>query len=80
MNMRERIARALAAQEGYAYDPEPYDARADAVLNAMREPTEAMIKRYDGPMGEAEWGLRQNRDEFVATAWRAMIDAAKADA
>lgn len=41
MEMVERVGRALAAQDGYAYDPEPYDARARAAIEAMKEPTEA---------------------------------------
>lgn len=45
MNMRERIARALAAEEGYMYDPVPYDARADAVLDALMEPDEGMLDK-----------------------------------
>jgi hypothetical protein len=37
----ERVARALAKQEGYAYDPLPYDERARAAIEAMRDFDEA---------------------------------------
>lgn len=38
MTMIERVGRALAAEEGYAYDPFPYDNRARAAIEAMRDP------------------------------------------
>jgi hypothetical protein len=40
--MIERVARALAKEEGYAYDPMPYDARARAAIMAMRAIFEEM--------------------------------------
>ena len=33
----ERVGRALAKEEGYAYDPFPYDERARLAVKAMRE-------------------------------------------
>lgn len=33
----ERVARALAKEEGYAYDPLPYDARARAAIAVAQE-------------------------------------------
>lgn len=82
VSMKERIARALAAEEGYAYDPEPYDARAAAVLEAMREPTPAMIEaglgrdmQLDGLPGiEA---IRADCRRQIADIYTAAIDAAK---
>lgn len=32
----EQVGRALASEEGYAYDPLPYDARARAAIEAVR--------------------------------------------
>jgi glycosyltransferase involved in cell wall biosynthesis len=42
-SMIERVGRALAAEEGYAYDPVPCDRRARAAIAAMREPTPATL-------------------------------------
>lgn len=85
MTMRERIARAISDyryKPGYRFD-DTHDAErafllgeADAVLKAMREPTEAMVAAGDAC---------DERDEFTATPrhaaecevhWQAMIDAA----
>ncbi|HMF68662.1 MAG TPA: hypothetical protein VK602_13770 [Phyllobacterium sp.] len=74
-SMIERVGRALAKEEGYAYDPFPYDARARAAIEAMREPTEAMVRA-----GAAILGSRDRRIvDFEADAeltLEAMIDEA----
>lgn len=63
--MIERVGRALAQEDGYAYDPLPYDARAKAAIQAMREPTNRMVDAfYVDHYGQA------------VTAWKAMIDEA----
>jgi hypothetical protein len=49
MTMIERVGRALAEQERYAYDPEPYDARARAAVAALREPSDAVSERMSEP-------------------------------
>ena len=54
MNMREKIARAISIEEHgtYALCWEAYLGAADAVLEAMREPTDEMIvhswNEFDG--------------------------------
>jgi hypothetical protein len=56
--MIERVGRALAEEECYAYDPLPYDARARAAIAAMREPTDTMIDAVGsswGPQLEDNW-------------------------
>lgn len=45
-----------------------------AVVEAIREPTPAMIADYDGPGGEAEWGLEKNHADFITTVWQTLID------
>lgn len=69
MNMRERIARALAVfYEGQKRGEtmvEDYLPEADAVLEAMREPDDAMI--------EASGDV----DNGCVTIWLNMIDAAR---
>jgi len=78
MNMREKIARALAKEEGYAYDPIPYDGRADAVLDVLAEPTERMLS--DGAF-QIFRGQRITSDDLDAArrVWRAMCKAMLAD-
>jgi hypothetical protein len=67
--MIERVGRALAEQEGYAYDPLPYDARARAAIEAMREPTEGMV---------TAGGVQRNCFSCGGhvEGWQLMIDAA----
>lgn len=73
--MRERIARAIGdvmeARGGPAN-------MADAALDAMREPTEAMVaaayKKYGGELDCGSSGRSLSKDVF-----QAMIDAAKAE-
>jgi len=78
--MRERIARIM---DKTAFDPpdghwKHFETRrkdafeiADAVLNAMREPTSGMMRKAEF-VGEYPWdGKRMER------IWRAAIDAAK---
>jgi len=63
--MVERVARALAKEEGYAYDSVPYDARARAAIEAMREPPESMANHPSYENGE--WS-RRNIEAFVDAA------------
>lgn len=78
--MVERVGRALAKQEGYAYDPEPYDARARAAIEAMREPTEAMWdaaeEHNSGGGGIMDDGSLERNVYDLEKVWPAMIDAA----
>jgi hypothetical protein len=67
--MVERVARALAEQEGYTYDPLPYDRRACAAIGAMREPTEEMRRAFY-LLDEA------GSPTSCVEGWQAMIDAA----
>lgn len=82
MEMRERIARALMREAGDDPDadswcsPNAWYGAADAVLAAMREPTDQMImagiiERHDAGTPEA-WKLA------TAHIYTAMIDAARA--
>lgn len=80
-DMIERVGRALAKAENYAYDPIPYDDRARAVIEAMRDPTQAMIKDGDATPTSHSWGqshLSAENAEFAMCEpiWQAMIDAA----
>ena len=67
--MVERVARALAKEEGYAYDPFPYDARARAAIEAMRDPTEEMLDFFIYPTNECD-------DPDFKAIWQLMIDSA----
>lgn len=82
MTMREKIARALAAHACRIADKSGADLpadiweqglpQADAALNAMREPDEAMIEAGDEITSHA-----CNYDTVdAADVWAAMIDAA----
>lgn len=76
----ERVARAIAETgNGGDWDSrsfyqeehkEFHRKRARAAIEAMREPTEAMIDAVDLP------GLAGDPEIVIAKAWRAMIDAA----
>lgn len=77
--MVERVGRALAEADGYAYAPYPYDVWARAAIEAMREPTESMIR-----VGE-DWSAdaithhdSRNPKSPPVEAWKAMIEAALA--
>lgn len=49
----------------------PYLDAAVKAIEAMREPTKAMVQRgFDEPRGEMDWL------KAIATSWRAMIDEA----
>lgn len=77
MSMRQRIALALCI----ATDREVMaHVLTDAVLDAMREPTEAMLR--SGPASDPELSPLQLPGEIARShaAWVAMIDAAKAGA
>lgn len=74
MNMREKIARAIAKKlrvpdyvipDPYWFDQ--YLSLADAALEAMREPTDEMI----------EAGQRHSMNGGPKDRWEAMIDAAR---
>lgn len=82
MDLIERVARALAIvdpdQEGLTYDPRLYEGLARAaiaeVLDAMGEPSEAMI--------EAGFRARSNdmtMAESAAATWQAMLAQFKAE-
>ena len=74
--MIERVGRALAKEEGYAYDPLPYDDRARAAIEAMREPSRAICevawKETRGTL--LEEGYADAVDE-VELHFNAVIDA-----
>jgi hypothetical protein len=71
MDMVERVGRALAEADGYAYDPMPYDRWARAAIEAMRVPTDNM----DMAGVEAE-AFRSLGLLKVRHIWGAMINAA----
>ena len=76
MTMIEKIARALASLRAVEYDvlfPSDYEA-AEAVLDAMREPTEGMIEA--GCSKASGFASAGNR---MCNGYRAMIDAAKSE-
>ena len=53
-SMVERVGRALAKAEGFAYDPYPYDERARAAIEEMRDPTDAMMAAAKNAVGYYE--------------------------
>jgi len=72
MEMVERVARALLSADlrwkWESYDSETHDkyfAKACAAIEAMREPTEAML-----------WRVGMHKRDAWTRAWQAMIDAA----
>lgn len=70
--MKERIARAICKDmTGDVHDYELYRDTADAVLAAMREPTEEMVKAGDLPGWDGDVTVDLSRE-----VWQAMIDAA----
>ena len=70
-SMIERVGRALAKEEGYTYDPYPYDVRARVAIEAMREPTDAMLSA-----AEMDDGRGCDIDGYLANKiWRAMVAA-----
>lgn len=90
MNMREKIARAIAraVDEEMYWDSPSFLRAADNALNALMEPTEGMLKRSFAAMNETpsgEWkrlkaaGLteRQLFDAKMRPRYTAMIRAAK---
>jgi hypothetical protein len=88
MTMLERAARVLASSFGDDWDDLSEEIRESlrddirAVLQVIREPSEAMVERgcfcddlrSDRPGGSAE----QDR-HWMACSWRSMIDAALSD-
>ena len=84
--MIERVARALAWEDGSRWEKlivpdetSPYERRARAAIEAMREATEGMVEEvifsseYVG--GDGEGGCWIHADG-ARGAWRAMIDEA----
>jgi hypothetical protein len=81
--MREKIARALFRIElpetatwesATGLMKDGFLAAADAVLDAMREPTDNMIEvGFDVSLDGKEWGKQTD----ICGIWRAMLDAAK---
>jgi len=71
MDMVERVGRALAEADGYAYDPMPYDRWARAAIEELRVPTEAMDRAGVNADSFMSMGLLKARH-----IWGDMIDAA----
>jgi hypothetical protein len=75
MTMIERVARAIQAEAGWDNIDVGDRLRADylafarAAIEAMREPTEAMIK-------EGAYGSGEDSAGVACGAWKAMIDIA----
>lgn len=80
MTMRERIARALMREASHDpvadkwCSPTPWLGAADAVLAAMREPTEKMVLDMTDCWHDQEI---KALDEQLIEVWQAAIDAAK---
>lgn len=83
MTMKERIARAIHEEielrddlchYEYKYKRESMILVAEAVLDAMREPTEAMIE-----VGIEDHGWGDCEMSEMHFRWQAMIDAAKSE-
>ena len=66
-SMIERVARALLVADRSAITPDYYQRMARAAIEAMREPTEAML--------DAGVNFRE-RNARTEQIWQAMIDAA----
>jgi hypothetical protein len=70
--MSEMVERVALIMRAACAQPDTWENRARAAIEAMREPTEAMIaasnREWDGRMSHRSSG-----------AWRAMIDAALAE-
>jgi len=85
MDMREKMARAMAEEDGYNPDDDggipgvkrwrSYLGMADAALSAMEEPTEAMM------CGARDWALAKYSqgigNDAATGCWRAMIRKAR---
>lgn len=78
MDMIERVARAIAGVNGIGLDEaneamwRVHEMEARAVIEAMREPTEAMLEAYDNTVQIDFEGEPLN----LPQAYTAMIDAA----
>lgn len=72
-SMIERVARALAEEDGDLYEANAvfWKGMARAAIKAMREPTEAMERAGDIPGWDDAVSIGHSAD-----VWRAMIDAA----
>lgn len=92
MTMIERVAKALyenfftdewppADAPDLGMDADNFRKAARAAIEAMREPTEEMIKRGHlcDPLG-VDVKAGGEAEDVYGTTWRAMIDAALADA
>lgn len=80
----ERAARALCALDGHPenakMDGKPlwqnYLPEAQAVLQAIRDPSEAMIELFEGPAGDAGWGMDKRKADLLTRTWNGLVDAA----
>lgn len=95
MTMIEKVARAICTAGGGKpddlqtdYDDLAYPGHREwqleipaamAAIEAMRDPTDGLVKRYAGPRGAAEWGLDKYHGDFVRAAAAAIVDAALAE-
>ena len=78
MGKVEEVARAIMAKvpQGYGMTAGEALEYARAAIEAMREPSEAMI--LDGYNALMEWDARTGEDYGIGEVWRAMIDASHA--
>jgi hypothetical protein len=75
----ERVAELLAGAAAHPTHCSDYLWQAHAVIEAMREPTEAMTLEIAGTdLGDIE-DLGHIGSELAATFWRAMVDEALKD-
>lgn len=92
MTMREKIARAICKDTFITDDLwEMYLSAADAVLDAMRDPTKEMVEaggvELENAIDTSTWsdcdGNRYSETTIISgyqtNIWQAMIDAAKRD-
>jgi hypothetical protein len=80
--MIDRVAKAICGASGMRWDDMLSGARdqfrrdARAAIEAMREPTEAMVKAAQEETYCHSWSSRGEHIEDPEVAWTAMIDAA----
>ena len=75
----ERVARAIKAKSANEYAG--WDELARAAIEAMREPTEAMLRAiHDGPLLADDHEMSEQQRAWIADIWSTGIDAALADA
>lgn len=78
MEMIERVGRALAKADGWAYDPVPYDRWAAAALEAMK--ITDLLEGVPGGIAfeDAFFGNQETVFHALRDAWNATIDGALA--